>query len=81
MFLVAEIQLLLYQASVKKINTNLCWVLDHAGVERNENADALAKSAPNNIDCLVSARAVLHTDMTSIIKSVVRKEWQRCVIP
>lgn len=43
--MVAEIQLLLYHASVKVVNANLCRVTRHPGVAGNENADTLSKSA------------------------------------
>lgn len=50
--MVDEIQLLLYQNSIKEINTSLCWVLGHSGVERNKDANALVKSATTNINRL-----------------------------
>jgi len=55
----------------------LTWVPGHSGVEGNNNAEALTKSATINIDRQMPSRAVPHTGLIAIIKSSVRKEWQR----
>lgn len=46
--MIAEIQLLYRHQS--GINSNLCWVFGHSGVEGSKYADALVKNVSTNID-------------------------------
>ena len=76
-FIVVTLQQLLFHASNKNININLCWVPGHCGIAGNDKADIQAKSASSSVDALRQLRAIPHTDMTGIIKATAKGEWQR----
>lgn len=65
----AEIQLLYRHQS--GINSNLCWVSGHSGIEGSKYADALVKNVSTNIDN-VCKNSLTH--MFGILKPVVKKE-------
>ena len=76
-WIVGAIQQLLFLASKKAIHVDLCWVPGHCGIAGNDIADTQAKTASISVDTLRQRRAIPHTDMTCIIKTAVRKKWQR----
>ena len=75
--IVGTIKFLMFLATSRNMHINLCWVPGHCGIAGNDKADNKAKYASSKVDELRRIRAIPHTDMTGIIKTAVRKDWQR----
>ena len=66
----------IYLIESRGCNISLCWSPAHVGIEGNERADSLAKSATSNtsvVNCPLPA-----SDMFAVIKSAVSDAWQFC---
>ena len=76
--LVQDIKSRVYLAGLQNIKINFCWVPAHCNILGNEQADKLAKEAASNTadHRTASIMPIPHTDMTAVIKTVVKKSWQ-----
>lgn len=72
---ISEIISVVYRTEKSGCEVKLCWVAGHAGIQGNEAANSIAKSALNKekIDVII---AVGRVEYRGKIKEVVEREWQ-----